>query len=216
MELHQQDEADAMNDWTFDNLDFDKHVREQLPWYDLVTEAVVFMARQYLPTSGGLIYDIGASTGNITKAMADLMSARSAGAVSIEPNASLVKKFAGVGRVIESNAEDYDYKQFDIAILFLTLMFVPVSRRESLITTLKQNMRKGGAIIIVDKVTDSSGYFATCIKRMTMYFKQKFVTPEEIVVKEISLSGVQRPVKREGKLFFKFGEFEGWVIEADE
>jgi hypothetical protein len=48
---------------------------------------------------------------------------------------------------------------------------------------------------------------------MTMYFKQKFVKPKDIIEKELSLSGVQRPVERTGKLFFKFGEFEGWVIE---
>jgi tRNA (cmo5U34)-methyltransferase len=203
-------------DWTFDNLDFDRHVHEQLPWYDLVTEAVVFMARQYLPTNGGLIYDIGASTGNITYAMADLIEIRNAEAISIEPNESLIRKFTGIGKVVKTNAEDYEYEQFDVAVLFLTLMFVPVNRREGVITALKHNMRKGGVIIIVDKVTDSSGYFATCIKRMTMYFKQKFVTSEEIVFKELSLSGVQRPIKRDGKLFFKFGEFEGWVIEADE
>lgn len=205
-----------MNDWTFDNLDFDKHVREQLPWYDLVTEAVVFMARQYLPTSNGLVYDIGASTGNITRNMKELIETRNAKAISIEPDISLINKFYGVGEVEMGIAENYDYKQFDVAILFLTLMFVPVSKREGLITTLKKKVRKGGVIIIVDKVTDSSGYFATCIKRMTMYFKQKFVANADIIDKEISLSGVQRPVKRNGKLFFKFGEFEGWVIEADE
>jgi tRNA (cmo5U34)-methyltransferase len=203
-------------DWTFDNLDFDKHVREQLPWYDLATEAVVFMARQYLPTSGGFIYDIGASTGNITRNMKDLIKSRNAEVVSIEPNESLVDNFNGWGDICICNAEDYEYEKFDVAILFLTLMFVPVNRREGIITSLKHNMRKGGVIIIVDKVTDSSGYFATCIKRMTMYFKQKFVGTEDIIAKEISLSGVQRPVKRDGKLFFKFGEFEGWVIEASE
>ena len=203
-------------DWTFDNLDFDKHVREQLPWYDLATEAVVFMARQYIPTVGGLIYDIGASTGNITKNLKNVIIERGVEAISIEPNQSLADKFEGCGDVYVCHAEENDYEKFDVAILFLTLMFVPVSHRDELLTSLKQNMRKGGAIIIVDKVTDSSGYFATCIKRMTMYFKQKFVETENIIEKEISLSGVQRPVKREGKLFFKFGEFEGWVIEADE
>lgn len=202
-------------DWTFDNLDFDKHVREQLPWYELVTEAVAFMAKQYLPTKDGVLYDIGASTGNITHSMRKTLAERKAKAISIEPNASLVSKFNGYGDIVYSSAEDVQYEKFDVAILFLTMMFIPVHKREGLITTLKQNMRKGGVIIIVDKVTDSSGYFATCIKRMTMYFKQQFVTTDDIVNKELSLSGVQRPVKRNGKLFFKFGEFEGWVIEAD-
>jgi tRNA (cmo5U34)-methyltransferase len=203
-------------DWTFDNLDFDRHVREQLPWYELVTEAVVFMTKQYLPTKDGVLYDIGASTGNITNAMRTMLQERRTKTISIEPNAYMVSKFAGYGDVMHASAEDCNYEKFDVAVLFLTMMFIPIHRREGFMTTLKQNMRQGGVIIVVDKVTDSSGYFATCIKRMTMYFKQQFVSTENIVNKELSLSGVQRPVKRDGKLFFKFGEFEGWVIEADE
>lgn len=202
-----------MTDWTFDNLDFDTHVREQLPWYDLATETVAFIARQYLPTCDGVMYDIGASTGNITYAMRDVLHERAVLAISIEPNETFVKDFKGIGLIEKSNAQDYSYQNFDVAILFLTLMFVPVPKREALMKTLKENMRDGGVIIIVDKVTDSSGYFATCLKRMTMYFKQKFVLPKDIIEKELSLSGVQRPVERTGKLFFKFGEFEGWVIE---
>lgn len=203
-------------DWTFDNLDFDRHVREQLPWYELVTEAVVFMAKQYLPTRDGVLYDIGASTGNITSSMRSLLQERRTKTISIEPNAYMVSQFSGYGDVLHASAEDCAYEKFDVAVLFLTMMFIPVHKREKLMEKLKQNVREGGVIIVVDKVTDSSGYFATCIKRMTMYFKQQFATTEDIVNKELSLSGVQRPVKRDGKLFFKFGEFEGWVIEAGE
>ena len=206
----------SKTDWTFDNLDFDRHVREQLPWYELVTEAVTFMAKQYLPTKDGVMYDIGASTGNITSSMRNILQERKAKAISIEPNAYMVSKFAGYGDIIHASAEDVAYEQFDVAVLFLTIMFIPVHKRDELMYTLRKNVREGGVIIVVDKVTDSHGYFATCLKRMTMYFKQQFVTTEDIVSKELSLSGVQRPVKRDGKLFFKFGEFEGWVIEAGE
>ena len=43
---------------------FDDHVREQLPWYDLATDALIHIARHYIP-EGGIVYDIGASTGNM-------------------------------------------------------------------------------------------------------------------------------------------------------
>jgi tRNA (cmo5U34)-methyltransferase len=112
-----------MTDWTFDNLDFDTHVREQLPWYDLATETVAFIARQYLPTCDGVMYDIGASTGNITYAMRDVLHERAVLAISIEPNETFVKDFKGIGLIEKSNAQDYSYQNFDVAILFLTLMF---------------------------------------------------------------------------------------------
>lgn len=55
-------------DWTFKTSGvanhFDRHVREQLPWYELTTGVIAHVARHYIP-EGGLVYDIGASTGNV-------------------------------------------------------------------------------------------------------------------------------------------------------
>lgn len=60
-------------DWTFESehlaRTFGEHVREQLPWYDLVSQAVAFIARNYVPV-GGLVYDIGASTDNLERLLA--------------------------------------------------------------------------------------------------------------------------------------------------
>ena len=59
-----------MKSWTFESRDvadkFDKHVREQLPWYDMITDAVVYITRNYL-TEGNRVVDIGASTGNLSR-----------------------------------------------------------------------------------------------------------------------------------------------------
>ena len=56
------------NSWTFEDQDivdkFDSHVREQLPWYDMVTDAVIYIIRNYL-AQNKVVVDIGASTGNL-------------------------------------------------------------------------------------------------------------------------------------------------------
>ena len=54
---------------------FDRHVREQLPWYDLATNAILHVARHYIPQDG-LVYDFGASTGNIGRALAPILKER--------------------------------------------------------------------------------------------------------------------------------------------
>ena len=63
------------SNWTFEDSDvaknFNKHVREQLPFYDLVTNAISHIARHYVPENG-LVYDVGASTGNIGKSITEL------------------------------------------------------------------------------------------------------------------------------------------------
>ncbi len=215
-----------MKDWTFDDFakDFDSHVREQLPWYELVTESVAFIVRNYLP-NGGKIYDIGCSTGNMTMALLDLVLERDAYITGIDPEKSMVQAYSRFLAksnisVYQENAEEHEYQSYDVAVVMLTAMFIPVSHHEVFLDTLYYNLNQGGAIVIVDKVTDESGYFSTVMKRLTMFWKLKNgAEPENILNKELSLSGVQRPLDIQllqnynAKQFFQLGEFKGWVIE---
>src|SRR5215469_4020742 len=74
-------------EWTFRNRGvaeaFDAHVRESLPWYDLATGIIAHIGRCYIPP-GGIVIDVGASTGNIGRALAPCLAARSASLIAIE------------------------------------------------------------------------------------------------------------------------------------
>lgn len=215
-----------MKDWTFKDFagNFDAHVREQLPWYELVTESVAYIARNYLPT-GGNIYDIGCSTGNMTKALLPLVEERGGSIHAIDNDGSMITAFLKNINSIHvsaehTTAENYQYKNFDVAVVFLTAMFLPVGKQDRVIENLYDNLNEGGAIIIVDKSCDENGYFSTVMKRLTMYWKLKNgAYAEDIINKELSLSGVQRPLDGYllnmlgAKQFFQLGEFKGWVIE---
>jgi tRNA (cmo5U34)-methyltransferase len=150
--------------WTFETEEvangFDRHVREQLPWYDLATDALKHVARHYIPENG-VVYDIGASTGNIGRALAPVIQARNARLIGIEPSEEMCKIYDAPGSAICSKAEDFNFEAFDLAVL---------------------------------------------------------VSAEEIIEKELSLSGVQRPITEEqlGGSFvnwFRFGDFSGYIIE---
>ena len=49
--------------WTFENKAvaerFNRHVREQLPWYDHLMNCIVLTGAHYIPRNG-LVYDVGA------------------------------------------------------------------------------------------------------------------------------------------------------------
>lgn len=202
--------------WTFEDSklanNFGQHVKGQLPWYDLATGLVRCIAENYLPR-GGLMYDIGASTGNITQACADLIDSRGVHAVSIEPSQEMCKEWIGKGELVNDYAESHEFKEYDLAVCFLTLMFVTPRERTRLIDELIGKIAEGGALVVVDKFESSGGYFDTVKRRMTM--RQKISSgesPKEILDKELSLSGVQRPLGDElpvGDCFFQIGEFKG-------
>ena len=104
-------------------------------------------------------------------------------------------------------------------MVFLTLMFIEPRKRVLLMNRLRHACRPGGAIVVFDKLEPAGGYLSTVFYRLTLAGKRAAgVKPDEIVEKELSLSGVQRPVLEsqlggEVYLWFKFGDFAGWVIE---
>lgn len=209
-------------EWTFRDSHvaqgFDQHVREQLPWYDLVTSAVAHIARHYIPHRGQ-VYDIGCSTGNIGRALAPVLEAREASLVGIEAAREMIERYDAPGEVVLADAVDYDYCEFDLAICFLSIMFMPVRQRPQLIARLRQFCRPGGALIILDKCQPLTGWPATVLWRMTLEQKVRAgVSADEIIRKELSLSGVQRPIDpavlgSNAVEWFRFGDFAGWLIE---
>mgnify|MGYP003332382225 CR=1 FL=1 len=216
---------DIPNSWTFKNPHvahgFDSHVREQLPWYDFATQAIAHIGRHYIPTSG-IVYDIGASTGNIGLALKQTLEERCGKLIAIEESEDMASLYKGGGELVIANAIDYEFKNFDFAVCFLVLMFFPVNIRRAWIASLISKMNPGGAIVIVDKVITPHGYIGTVLRRLSMAWKVDTGTSaSDIVRKELSLAGYQRPInpsilEEVGIRFFQIGEFSGWVIEKSE
>jgi tRNA (cmo5U34)-methyltransferase len=211
-----------MSDWTFEDkeiaTDFDAHVREQLPWYDLVTNAVSHITRHYL-TQKGLVYDIGCSNGNIGRAISEILQSRNAHLIGIEPSREMAETYRAPGEIRIESAQNIQYENFDVAILFLSLMFLPPLHQIKLINELKLKVKRGGSIIIVDKCLPSTGYLSTVMWRLTLQSKlNNGVSAQDIMTKELSLGGVQRPIDvsiLNGAVeFFRYGDFAGWVIEG--
>jgi tRNA (cmo5U34)-methyltransferase len=179
------------------------------------------LARHYIP-QGGCVYDIGASTGNIGRALSDTIKQRNASFEAIEESQEMVQQYEGPPNIIRADAISYDYRPFDFAICFLVLMFFPIDKRGSFIRRLHNMIKPGGAFVVFDKIHQPEGYFGTAVRRLTMSWKVSTGTPSaEIVAKELSLSGIQRPINpkilgKDAKPFFQFGEFGGWIIERPE
>lgn len=198
---------------------FDAHVREQLPWYDLATSAVEHIARHYIP-EGGVVYDIGASTGNVGRSIASILDARSARLIAVEKSEEMACKYQGPGEVIIADATSIEFVPFDFGVLFLSTIFMPVNIRGNFLNRFVRAVRPGGAIVMVERMQAGSGYTSTISARLTLANKLKAgASPDDIVAKELSLSGVQRPLSiselPEGAVeFFRLGDFAGWIIEA--
>jgi len=214
---------DIPTEWTFETNDiaksFDRHVREQLPWYELVTGAIAHIGRHYIPRYG-LVYDIGAATGNVGRALEATLRQRQATLVDIENSREMAQLYKGPGEIVVEDASRFEYKPFDLAVCFLVLMFLSVRERATLLDELRRQVRPGGAIIVFDKVEAACGYRATILWRLALAGKvAQGADPADIIAKELSLGGVQRPltpleIGADALEWFRFGDFVGWLIDA--
>ena len=211
--------------WTFKSDEiaqaFNEHVRSQLPWYDLATKMTAEIVRHYLPDRG-LMYDVGASTGNIGRSVSDTLNARSASLIAIESSAEMAARYSAPGVVIAKDARDINPKRCDVIVCFLSLMFMPPADRPEWIAKWRSALLPGGAMIIFDKTPNAGGYLGTALSRLAWRLKvdEGKESPESVLLKELSLAGIQRPMDitelGSGAVeVFRFGDFAGWVIEAN-
>lgn len=215
-------------DWTFKDQEvangFDYHVRQQLPWYELATGLVAHCVRHYVPENG-LIYDIGCSTGNLEIAISDILKKRNITYIPIDNSEEMKPLYRGKSEPIIANAQDFNYERYDVAVCFLVLMFLTVDDRSRLIKTLKEKIKPGGCLIVIDKTVTDAGYLSTVLHRATIAGKvASGAEASEVISKELSLSGVQRPLSNyfvkynmtSATEIFRFGEFAGWLLERPE
>lgn len=199
---------------------FDAHVREQLPWYDLVTDAIAQIGRHYIG-EGGLVYDIGASNGNVGRALAPILEQRGASLVAIEKSPDMASRYQGPGDVVTADAGTFDYEPCDFAVAMLSLMFLRPDRADDLLLRLRSRLRQGGALVVVERTLPPPGYLSVITSRLTLAAKRAMGAPaDQIIAKELSLAGVQRPLDTKvldllGAVeWFRFGDFAGYVIES--
>lgn len=217
-------------DWSFDVVGvakhFDDHVRHQLPWYDLVTRGVAHFAKHYA-TQGGSVWDVGSSTGNVVRAMNDAIpEARGVRYFSIEKSPYMANAWRGPGELFIMDAREVAWREhapIDFAAFFLVLMFIPPVERVELLSAVYDALRPGGAIVVVDRTIAARGYAASVIWRLTLAEKiAAGATWDDVIAKELSLAGVQRPIdpmvieQFNAIEWFRFGDFAAWVIEKPE
>ena len=120
-------------DWTFHGFagEFDGHVREQLPWYELASAAMGLIARQYIPKNGK-VYDLGASTGNVGRVLAHTLEARGARLTALDECPDMVEAYNAPGRALRADITRFDYKPFDVAVAVCGSSYAPAGPSLSL------------------------------------------------------------------------------------
>ena len=211
----------AGGSWSFEPVadDFDHYVRGQLPFYDLATLAVADLVRLHLPTAGTVV-DVGASTGNIGRAIQQVLEDRYATLYAVEPSQAMRDAYVGPGFVVDATAEKFDWPdEVDVIVSFLTLAFLSPVDRGAIVDFWLERLRPGGAFIAVERVQAEAAL--ACRHLIHAAKARAGASEDDVLAKEVSIAGVLRPLPvdllpaRGGRLFFAYGDFRGYVVEVD-
>lgn len=165
---------------------FDDHVRANVPYYDEVQNLVAFLSDWYIGRDS-LILDLGCATGETSSLIADRHSQlKGLHFVLMDESKAMLDKawdkmakhkiencgFGGTkisyeihcGDIIDPIPDKFHNASF--AVMAFTLQFVPIAHRMKVLKNVKQSLRSGGALCLIEKVEGGVAEFERAFMRI--------------------------------------------------
>jgi tRNA (cmo5U34)-methyltransferase len=137
---------------------FDDMVKRSVPGYDAMIQMIGLLTRTYGKDNSNY-YDLGASTGATTLALALNNKCANVHFIAIDNSEQMVSQCQkNLGdkvdnlKVICSDINDICIENSSIVVLNLTLQFIDINKRADLITKIYDGLNPGGALIISEKI----------------------------------------------------------------
>lgn len=199
--------------------DFDLHISQSIPNYDLLFQTVVNVAPFFLQENS-VVTDLGCSTGKMLKAIP-----HKGRKIGIDNSANLLPASDIQHTFINQDLYTYEFSENNSFVTSIfTLQFLPVEQRASILAKVYKSLIAGGAFVWAEKVTSRSGFWEQ-VQTFSYYdFKRASFSSEEILDKEKSLRYLMRPLTTKTNLkmlsmagfsdyemLWKFHNFECWI-----
>lgn len=191
--------------WTFDGFgeEFDDHVVAHLPVYDAVQQIVAQVSSFTLP-DGGIVADLGASTGRTVLQLLDRHPGRRITAHLYDADSSMLDV---AGRrlgdtTVRVHLHDVDltdpdslaHERADLTLALWLLQFLHPRARVDLLRRARQRAADSGVILLATKVRqDDARWQEIADAALVDHKAEAGVTPEEVLAKARSLRGVLIP-----------------------
>ena len=192
--------------WSFANetvLHFDEHIENSIPNYRDAHKIVTAMADHFI-ANGALVYDIGCSTGTLTRSLAYSYMHRNPTIVGVDTVKEMIEKSKKQAEMLIREGANLTYQCCDIMecnmekanliTSIFTLQFIEQSSRRMVLEKIYNQIKPGGAFIWLEKVRAPSPRLQDIINNAYMKFKLEKFEPSEILAKTFSLSSVMDPL----------------------
>lgn len=173
---------------------FDEHIRRSVPWYETGHEIVLGISDHLVPV-GGLIYDIGCSTGTLSAKLARRHSGRDVRVIGIEREAAMLNKARQLRHpglsFKKMDASALRLQTCHLGVLYYVLQFVDPARKTGVLKAIHDRLVPGGGLLLFEKVLGSGPRQQEILGDLYTEFKlDAGYTPDEILAKSRSLKGI--------------------------
>ena len=185
---------------------FDSHVGRSVPQYQQGHEIVVALSDFFI-RSGSTVYELGCSTGELTRQIAQANSDRDVSIVGLEIEPAMVEaakqKTSDLPRVEirEADILNVEFEPADLIVSYYTIQFVQPRVRQLLFDKIYNSLNWGGGFLLFEKVRAPDARFQDMMSSLYVDFKlQQGFSEQEVVNKSRSLKGVLEPFSTQGNI----------------
>ena len=202
-----KDEIQAEGKWMFDeNVAevFSDMLSRSIPDYETMRDLTFRMARKFIRPFSNVL-DIGCSTGLSSQSLIECEEAKKVDFTLVDVSAPMLarcrERYKDNVRV---DVCEWDIKdgcpvqRCSVVLSCLTLQFVPIEYRQSIVSSIYDSLQKGGAFLLVEKVLGSSNVIDNAmVEEYYNVKKENAYTEEQILSKRKSLAGQLVPLTLE-------------------
>lgn len=185
---------------------FGDHVRHSVPLYDIGHDLVCDLSTSFLGRDGrGVGYELGCATGELLHRLATHSPVHAAAhwiGVDREEGMTAAARdhCADLDNVelLHGDLTTLSYQPCDFVVGYLTLHFLPLDQRATVIRRIHDALRPGGALFLFDKVLAANAQLEDLVTTLHYQWKRHAgLSPEEILNKKDSLLGILKPTTTE-------------------
>jgi tRNA (cmo5U34)-methyltransferase len=194
--------------WTFKGTvasTFDSHVSKSVPLYH-ESHQIVLDLSDYFVKSDSLVYDIGCSTGVLTRRLFDRNQDKTTSIIGIDSVSEMIE-FAGATSPPGEMAPQFvcddivtmSMSSSDFVVMFYTLQFIQPAVRQLVVDKVYKSLNWGGAFVLFEKVRAPDARFQDIATGLYLEFKlRNGFELSETAAKTRSLKGVLEPFSSQG------------------
>ena len=210
----------------FDTIEnFDDHIDKSVSNYREITDLIKLLSTYFI-TDKSNVYDLGCSTGRLTKELSQ--ENPEASFIGYDISSNMIEDYHSKNLSFylrDVNDPEIKFYNTNLILSIFTLQFIELEKRVTLLKKIYDSLNRGGAFIVTEKIFLDSGFLQDVFIFTHYDQKQRTFQPKEILDKQRDLRKIMRPLTDKENIdifkdagftkietFYQSLNFKGWIL----